>query len=193
MDKYRETKDLEEVEKALVVGLAVETGGQTVGISCSSQLHYTNAGMYDMPTLCGRIFRIEILRPEAPDGWVVLDPGEDINQLDKALGNDGLIDKDYIAPFGKQNQNLWYVRKIEAESKAPKRRLDRVELLRNKEGELVYRESDGVCRCHTCAVSKKGFNQYVYADDTKSFAPVRTISKDANEFPVAFERWVEEE
>jgi hypothetical protein len=58
-------------------------------------------------------------------------------------------------------------------------------------GDLCYRAAYGVNHFHVCAVSEKGFSEYVYADGSKGINPVSRCS-DGREFPVAFERWVEE-
>ena len=107
----------------------------------------------------------------------------------------GLIDKDYslIVPFGKQSPHFWYARKIEVKPEAPKRRLERVGLFRDEGGALCYRpfgDGDGLRCRHALAVSEKGFWCYVMADGSKTQLPV---IRGIPEFPVAFERWVEEE
>jgi hypothetical protein len=140
MEHYRETKDLEEVVKALDNGLKIEAlrcGWWTPVLNFHGTLYFDNGETF-VPTVIGRIFRIEV-KPEAP-----------------------------------------------------KRRLERVELFRLPSGDLCYRAAYGVNHFHVCAVSEKGFEHYVYADGVKSLRPVREDG-DRNVFPIAFERWVEEE
>jgi hypothetical protein len=73
----------------------------------------------------------------------------------------------------------------------PKKRLERVEFFRDDYGVLRYHIAH-FTKHHSEAVSEKGYDGYVWADGTKSNYPVR-YGDDSNEFPVAFEQWVEEE
>jgi hypothetical protein len=204
MQKYRETKDLEKVRAARSDGLAVdaeEVWGAFLPVDILEEHYICWAERRDIvPSKIDRVFRIEIPRPTtAPDGWVVLDPGDDADPFDKVFDMNGLIDKDYslIVPSGKQSPHFWYARKIKAKPEAPKRRLERVGLFRDVGGALCYRPfGDGDClRCrHALAVSEKGFEHYIYEDGLKAVAPVRIVSdNNLRVFPVAFERWVEEE
>jgi len=72
----------------------------------------------------------------------------------------------------------------------PKKRLERVEFFRDTSGTLKYAWHGFLCP-HTRAISEKGFWRYVMANGDTTLQPVQ-YGEDGNEFPVAFERWVEE-
>lgn len=184
MKKYFETKDLEIVADAIRAGKQVEIDARRL---VELEGEYLSCCGRQFSTMPGRVFRVEIPRPEPGEGWRILEPEELARDRDKFyLPHTGGWCSLPPTPDGSQGHDCWYRRRVEA-------KMRRVELKRDLVGMLRYDSphTDG-CFAHVIAVSEKGFAGYEYADlpEGRSLWPVSGNGDEGFIFPVAF--WVEE-
>lgn len=120
MQKYIETRIIEKVNKSLKDGLAVEGyDGHPEG-----QGHYAKVERRDngdihwhtgavVPLRSGRCFRIEVPKPEAPDGYEILDPDVEVEKGDMkydTIHYNGWLDLT-AQSNNEQRTDFWYARK----------------------------------------------------------------------------------
>lgn len=114
MDKYTETKDLEVVAKALYGGLECMADGRLVCMVVGT-LHWkqVESAIRSRP---GRVFQIEVPRPDAGEGYRLLGP-EEIAVLDDGVfchgswRHDTWLSKGALSGWP-QSMRFWYRRKI---------------------------------------------------------------------------------
>jgi hypothetical protein len=194
VEKYTETKDLEEVVAAIKAGRRVESSGCVVTIhaSLSNALEWEvahDALHHTIPTLPGRIFRIEVPRPDPGEGWRLLEPAEQILYRDWRYRNGEWLE--VLCGGAAQLKEHWYRRRVDPAK--PKRR--RVALLRSQATGVLCYEKDRMCTLleHVKAPSEFGFCGYEYAEygSTHLVPHMIIIYGDGRTtLPVAF--WVEE-
>lgn len=111
MDKYYETIDTLQVSKALGAGLSVEAMLGEAAAAVRLQGGTICAGpSITLPTRPGRVFRIEVPKPEAPDGYEILAPDVELTSGDKlydTLHYNGWI----VCRDKEQRKDRWYARK----------------------------------------------------------------------------------
>jgi hypothetical protein len=188
MEKYTETKDLEEVANAIKAGRRVECDGRRVTRGSKDlSLHWGDYDCHALTALPGRVFKIEVPRPDPGEGWRLLEPGEDTTDKDQIFHK---TDTECAPQGPKQLSRYWYRRRVEAEKPKPKRR--RVELVW-RAGYLRYIEYELTATSHVHAQSMRGFIGYEYAEfGPNDIIPHTTYVNMEGKmmFPVAF--WVEE-
>ncbi len=169
MEKYRETENLREVAEALRNRISVDAISRcvptTVYLDTLGVVRWSGGEI--VQTLPGRVFRIEIPRQVAPEGWRVLEPG------DAQLWGDRLYETcgekkgewvltDRTRSGDAQDARYWYARKLPEKPKqwtGPTREITAEELPKLRESaEKIIASNDGKCpgvKCELCPGGRK--------------------------------------
>lgn len=190
MEKWIETKDTEAVAEALRGGLQAST---ITDRDCNLYLRMIGevlcvSGGTALQTIPGRIFRIEVPRHEAPEGWDVLDHDAPLPGAFKEFSNGAW--RDGISIMGcEQRRDCWYAIKKEdhkSEPKpAPNPKMVRVEFTKGKHGMFAAKSLRHGTWSYVSAPAILGPGGYEYEGSTRLFSdPVRYLV-DGELYPIA--------
>jgi len=162
MDKFRITDDVREVFAAIRAGLRCEATRASTGEWAPGHLIVDEKGVLrwkDCSLLLSnkdRKFRIEIPRPPEEEGYRILEPDEELNyRTDEEYEYCAWTSAYTSIGCSGQCTDRWYRRKIESKTR-------RVELYRDDDGVLAYKDGAWCEKYHVLARGEKGFCGYEY-------------------------------